>query len=74
MPDDPTRSGPQDKSRINIDEPSELKYWRKKFGLPSLKLKEAVNAVGPSVEKVSRYLHVSIPSTRDPQDRAPDQS
>lgn len=56
MSDDLTKRGPQDRTKINIHEPWELKYWSGHFGVAPDELIEAVRAVGPSVEAVERFL------------------
>lgn len=56
MADDLKRKGPEDPTKVNVDEPWELKYWSEKFGVSSAKLKRAVVAVGPSVAKVKAWL------------------
>jgi hypothetical protein len=56
MADDLRERGPQDRSRINVNEPWELKYWSKKLGLTPERLKEVVRQVGVRVEDVERYL------------------
>ncbi len=44
MSDDRSNRGPQDRSRINVNEGYELDYWSKKFGVTKEQLKEAVMA------------------------------
>jgi len=56
MPDDRTKRGPQDRSRININEEHELKYWSEKFGVTAERLRAAVKKIGPSAEAVEREL------------------
>jgi hypothetical protein len=56
MADDTGQRGPQDRSRINPNEPWELRYWSEKLGVSSERLRAAVQQVGPSVEKVEQYL------------------
>ena len=56
MADDPTKRGPQDRSKINTHEPWELRYWSDKFGVTPLQLEEAVEQVGTSAKKVAEYL------------------
>ena len=46
----------QDRVRINVNEPYEVEYWTKKFGISSQQLRGAVRAVGVSVKRVSGYL------------------
>ncbi|CUI77615.1 DUF3606 domain-containing protein [Achromobacter sp. NPDC008082] len=56
MSDDLTNRGPQDRARINVNEDHELRYWTKQLGVSELQLKEAVKAVGVSVEAVKQHL------------------
>jgi hypothetical protein len=42
MPDEKTKSRPQDAKRINIREDCELRDWFKKFGISEEELKAAV--------------------------------
>jgi hypothetical protein len=56
MPDAPRNRGPADRARINVNEPSELAYWTKRFGCTEQQLKEAVEHVGVKVADVRRYL------------------
>ena len=54
--DDKTKKGPQDASRVNVNEPWELRYWTQKFGVTAEKLRTAVKAVGPMVKDVETQL------------------
>jgi hypothetical protein len=56
MPDDKTKTGGSDRSRINIHEDYELRDWAKKFNVTPEKLKEAVAKVGTSAEAVKKHL------------------
>jgi len=56
MSDDLTNRGPQDRARINVNEDHELRYWTKELGVSEQQLKEAVKAVGVSVEAVKEHL------------------
>lgn len=56
MPDDKSKRGGQDRQRINTSEPYEVRDWSKSLNTTPEKLKEAVQAVGDSVEKVREYL------------------
>ncbi|WP_447988277.1 DUF3606 domain-containing protein [Achromobacter spanius] len=56
MSDDLTNRGPQDRTRINVNEDHELRYWTKELGVSEERLKEAVKAVGVSVESVREHL------------------
>jgi hypothetical protein len=54
--DDKTKTGKTDDSRINVNESYELQYWSEKLNVTKDQLKEAVTAVGPTVEAVKKYL------------------
>ena len=56
MADDKSKSGGQDRTRINIAEDYEVRDWAKKFGVSSEQLKSAVKAVGTSADAVKQYL------------------
>ena len=56
MPDDKSKKGPQDASKINVHEPYELAYWCKELGVSSETLKDAVKAAGTSVTAVKKHL------------------
>lgn len=56
MSDDLTQRGPQDRARINVNEPHELRYWTKALGVTEEQLKQAVNQVGVSVDKVKSHF------------------
>jgi len=56
MADNLNDRGPQDRSRINVNEAYELQYWSKKFGVTEDQLKEAVRAAGTSADAVGKHL------------------
>jgi hypothetical protein len=56
MADDTTNRGPADANRININQPHEVKYWAKRFGVSPEQLKEGVQAAGTMAAEVQRYL------------------
>ena len=56
MADDKTRSGGQDRTRINVNEDYELRDWARKFGVTPDELKDAVNAVGTQADAVEQHL------------------
>jgi len=56
MPDDKTKRGGQDRTRIDINEDYELRDWSEKFGVSKDRLKEAVQAVGDKAADVQKYL------------------
>jgi hypothetical protein len=56
MADDPKQRGPQDRSRVNVEQDYELRYWSEKFGVSSDQLRKAVQQVGTSADTVARHL------------------
>ncbi len=59
MPDDKSKTGKADDIRINIHEPYELRDWSNKLGVSPDRLRQAVQAAGPMVKDVKRYLGIS---------------
>ena len=56
MSDDKTKSGGQDRTRINTHEDYEVRDWSKKFGVSAEELKAAVKAVGSNAKDVEAHL------------------
>jgi hypothetical protein len=56
MADDTTKSGGQDRKRINVHEDYELRDWAKSLNTTPERVKEAVQAVGDRADKVREYL------------------
>jgi hypothetical protein len=56
MPDDRTLRGPADRTRVNVHEDYEVKYWTHKFGVTADQLRAAVRVVGPMARDVARHL------------------
>jgi hypothetical protein len=56
MSDDKNKKGPQDSSRVNVNEDYEVQYWTSKFNCSKEELKRAVDAVGPMADKVEAFL------------------
>lgn len=56
MPDDKSKRGPADRSRINVNEPYELEYWTKELGVSATKLKELVAKHGVMVSAIRKVL------------------
>ena len=54
--DDKTKKGPQDASRVNVNESWELQYWTQRLGVTAEQLRTAVKAVGPMVKDVETQL------------------
>jgi hypothetical protein len=56
MADNPSERGMPDRSRINVNQPHEMSYWSKKFGVSEVELRNAVERVGPMADKVEQHL------------------
>jgi hypothetical protein len=56
MSDNLQERGPQDRSRINVHEEWELRYWTKELGLSADELRQAVKDAGTSVKAVREHL------------------
>jgi hypothetical protein len=56
MPDNLTDRGPQDRSRISMEEEHEVRYWTKKFGVSRQELEAAVKRAGASAAAVAKEL------------------
>ena len=57
MADDKTKKDYRDKTRINMKEPYEVAYFKKKFDVSRQALSGAIKATGStSVKKVEKYL------------------
>jgi hypothetical protein len=57
MSDDLKQRGPQDRSRVNLNEIWEVQYWSRHFGVSEAELRQAVHRAGSSsVEKVRQVL------------------
>jgi hypothetical protein len=56
MPDDKSKKGPQDRSKINLSEDYEVRYWSEKFGVTADELRAAVKKVGNSADAVEKEL------------------
>jgi hypothetical protein len=54
--DDKNNRGPQDRSRINLSEDYEVRYWTEALGVSEDQLKQAIEKVGNSAEKVRQEL------------------
>jgi hypothetical protein len=59
MVDDRSKRGPQDRSRINLDQDYEVRYWSKKFGVTPDILRAAVEKVGNSADAVEQELNAA---------------
>ena len=56
MADDITKSGGQDRQRINVHQDYELRDWARSLNTTPERVKEAVQAVGDRADKVREYL------------------
>lgn len=56
MPDDRNSTGSPDRDRINLGEDYEIRNWTRSLGVSEDELREAVDAVGNSADKVREYL------------------
>jgi hypothetical protein len=56
MADDPNLRGPRDRSRIDVHQSHELRYWSQKFGVTEDELRKAVADVGPMADAVEKRL------------------
>ena len=56
MPDNTNDRGPQDRSRISLEQDYEVRYWTQKFGVSRQDLEQAVKRVGNSADAVAKAL------------------
>ena len=56
MPDDLTHRQPEDRKKINVEQPSEMTYWSTELRVSVETLRAAVRRVGPLVADVRRHL------------------
>jgi hypothetical protein len=56
MADNRTRRGPADRTRINLSEAYEVRYWCRELQVPPAELRAAVGKVGPMVDDVRAEL------------------
>lgn len=56
MADNLHHTGPQDRSRINVNEEWEVRYWTEELGVSKERLAELVREVGPSVNAVRQRI------------------
>jgi len=56
MSDDKSNRGNPDRSRIDINDPDEVRNWTKSLGISKDELQRAVAAVGPVADKVREHL------------------
>jgi hypothetical protein len=56
MADDLKERGARDRSRVNVHEDYEVRYWTEKWGVTKEQLVHAVQKAGVSAEAVAREL------------------
>ena len=56
MSDNKSNRSSPDNKRIDINDPNEVRHWTGSFGVTAEKLKQAVEKVGTSAEKVRAHL------------------
>ena len=56
MTDDLSNRGVQDRSRININEQHEVRYWTGRLGVSEEDLRKAIAEVGVSAIQVAEHL------------------
>ena len=56
MSDDTSQRHGQDRTRIDVSQKHELRYWTEKFGVSEEELRNAVQVAGTQVEAVRRML------------------
>ena len=54
--DDPSKRGPADRARVNVNEEWEVRYWTAELGCSEAELRAAVEAVGVMSEDVQKHL------------------
>jgi hypothetical protein len=56
MADDPSIRGTQDRTRVNMEQDHEARYWSQKWGVSQDELRSAVKQVGPMVSDLERHF------------------
>ena len=56
MSDNTAQRGPADRSRINMSQDHEVRYWTQALGVSEDELRRAVGTVGSSADKVREHL------------------
>ena len=59
MPDNKTKVGKSDRTRININEDYELQDWADQLGVSKSELKKAIQEVGDKAADVKAFLKKS---------------
>lgn len=56
MSDDLNNRGPADRTRVNVNEDYEARYWASRWGVSEDELRDAVKRVGVMADDVERAL------------------
>ena len=56
MTDNLEERGPRDRSRVNVHEPHELRYWTEQLGVSPEELTDAVAQIGPMVADLRQWF------------------
>jgi hypothetical protein len=56
MADDRSLRGGQDRTRVNVNQDYEARYWADKWGISEEELRTAVAKVGPQVADLERHF------------------
>ena len=51
----------QERLRINVDHPYELRYWSQTFNVSEAQVRLAIEQVGPVVKSVKEYFAKTVP-------------
>lgn len=54
MADNPAVRGQADRSRINVNQEHEVRYWSEKLGITADELRQIVGEVGPMADAVEQ--------------------
>jgi hypothetical protein len=54
--DDLGKRGPQDRSRVNVNEPYDVAWWTQRFGVSEQALRDAVKKAGVSAKDLQTLL------------------
>jgi hypothetical protein len=57
MADNRNNRGQPDRTKVNINEPYEVRYWTDRLRCSEEELKKAVSVVGVGVSAVEDYVH-----------------
>jgi hypothetical protein len=56
MSDNLTQRGGSDRTRINVNQEHEVRYWAQRFGVSQEEVRNAVKAAGDRAEQVQAHL------------------